>query len=68
MPKYKFTYHNAETNNECGFSYDADNLADAFDTAWFFRKDGEYVYITNPETGETFLTDDGVTLAVVPEV
>lgn len=30
MTKYEFTYHNAETNNECGFSYDAYNLADAF--------------------------------------
>ena len=68
MTKYKFTYHNAETDNECSFSYDANNLADAFDTAWFFRKDNEYVYITNTETDETILTDDGETFTVVPEV
>lgn len=68
MTKFEITYHNAETDNECGFSYDADNLADAFDTAWFFRKDGEYVYITSTETNETFLTVDGATFALVPEV
>ena len=60
MTKYEFTYHNAETNNECSFSYDAENLADVFDTAWFFRQDKEYVYITSAETGETFI--------IVPEV
>ena len=68
MTKFEITYHNAETDNECGFSYDADTLIDALDTASFFRKNGEYIYITNTETNETFLTDDGATLAVVPEV
>lgn len=63
MTKYEITYHNAETNNECSFCYDADTLADAIDTALFFRKTNEYIYLTNTDTGETFLkplTDDGI--------
>lgn len=68
MTKYKFTYHNAETNIKSRGSYDADNLADAFDTAWLFREDNEYVHITNTETNETFVTYDGVEFSVVPEV
>ena len=67
MTSYEITYHNAETNNESG-----NQLSGTFTEALLlvsaFRKDGEYVYITNEETDETFVTYDGFTFSVVPEV
>ena len=68
MTKYEITYHNAETNNESGGSYAFDTLTEALALVGIFRKDKEYVYITNLETDETFVTYDGFDFSVVPEV
>lgn len=59
MTKYEIIYRNAETSNECNLSYDADTLLNAIDTALFFRRDDEEVYVMNTETGETIYIPEG---------
>lgn len=61
---YDVIYHNKiNHHNEFYVQYAASTLEDALEVAWLVRKDDEYVYITDPETGKTFVTEDGITLA-----
>lgn len=68
MTKYRITYCNAEANMVEATNYAFDTLTEALALVAIFRKDEEYVYITNEETDETFVTYDGFAFYVVPEV
>ena len=68
MTKYEVIYHNETTNNERGCNYENVTLTNALEFARKFRMPDEYVYITNLETNETFVTYNGYELSVVPEV
>ena len=68
MTRYEAIYHQKETDKEFRDYYYADSDYIAAMLAWGNCESDEYLYITNTETGETFLVDDGATLAAVPEV
>lgn len=68
MARFELIYHNEETNNKRGCNYVDITLTKALAFARRFRTDDEYVYLTNLDTNETFITYNGFELSVVPEV
>lgn len=68
MAKFEVIYHSERTDNERGSNYLNLTLTEALEIARKFRMPEEYVYITNLDTGETFVTYNGYELSVVPEV
>lgn len=68
MARFELIYHNKDTNNERGCNYDNLTLTKALEFARHFRMHDEYVYLTNLDTNETFVTYNGFELSVVAEV